>query len=60
MIMVSSPRRALEVALGARRDPERASYLASAIHGLALARIDGLTGASAEKALARAFRAWSE
>ncbi len=55
MVMVASPRRALEVALGARRDPERACYLASAIHGLALARIDGLPGPAMEKALARAL-----
>ncbi len=56
MLTVSSPRRALETALGARRDPERAAYLASTIHGLALARIDGLTGPDTERALARALR----
>ena len=56
MLTVASPRRALETALGARRDPDRATYLASAIHGLALARIDGLTGPDTERALARALR----
>ncbi len=56
MLTVSSPRRALETALGARRDPDRAAYLASTIHGLALARIDGLTSPDTERALARALR----
>ena len=56
MLRIASPRRALEVALGARRDPDRACYLASAIHGLALARIDGVSGLATEKALARALQ----
>ena len=64
MLTVASPRRALEDAVRVRTrrlgrprgDPERACYLASMIHGLALARIDGADGASVNDALARALR----
>ena len=64
MLTVASPRRALENAVRVRTrrlgkprgDPERACYLASMIHGLALARIDGADGASVNDALARALR----
>ncbi len=65
LITVASPRRALETAIRTRTrrlgrregDPELTCYLAPAIHGLALARIDGLGSASVEKALACALRA---
>ena len=64
MLTVASPRRALEDAVRVRTrrlgrpggDRERACYLASMIHGLALARIDGADGASVNDALARALR----
>ena len=64
MLTVASPRRTLEDAIrwrtrrlgNPRGDAERACYLASAIHGLALARIDGAAGASVHEALGRAFR----
>ena len=54
MLAVASPRRTLEGAIGMRT--ARASYLASTIHGLALARIDGAEAAAVNQALARAFR----
>ena len=65
MLTVSSPRRALDnaVRLRTRRvglprgDSEKACYLASMIHGLALARIDGVGGAAVHEALARALTA---
>ncbi len=64
MLAVRSPLRTLEDALcyrsrrlgNPRGDPEQACYLASAIHGLALARIDGVAEVSVEKALARALQ----
>ncbi len=64
VLAVASPRRSLEDAirvrtgtpLNPRGNRDQACYLASVIHGLALARIDGVGGASVEVALARALR----
>ncbi len=64
---VASPRRTLDDAIRWRSrrlgnpggDPERACYLASAIHGLSLARIDGVAGAAVNEALERALRAYA-
>ncbi len=65
MLTVPSPRRTLEnaVRLRTRRvghprgNPERACYLASMIHGLALARIDGAGAAAVNEALSLALLA---
>ncbi len=65
MLAVRSPRRTLEAAIRVRTrhpenpsgDAQKACYLASAIHGLALARIDGAGSASVNDALALALRA---
>ena len=54
MLTVASPRRTLEGVL--HKSGEQACYLASMIHGLALARIDGAAGAAVNEALARALR----
>ncbi len=64
MLALPSPRRSLEDAILQRTrrpgngagDREQARYLGSVIHGLALARIDGVEGASVNAALARALR----
>ncbi len=64
MLTVPSPRRALDnvVRLRTRRlglprgNPDQACYLASMIHGLALARIDGVGDVAVNGALMRALR----
>ena len=56
VLAVASPRRALEDAIRLRGNPDQACYLAAMIHGLALARIDGVGGASVDVALADGAR----
>ena len=55
LFAVPSPLRTLEGAIRWRGEPGRACSLASTIHGLALARIDGGAAASVDTALARAL-----
>ena len=56
ILAVPSPRRALDNVVR-RENPERACYLASMIHGLALARIDGAGAAAVNEALSLALLA---